>query len=74
MPLPNNKTTSRNSNDASLLSAPTVIGYFQEVSQLIPRLPYQELDRIITLSKDRRVVKAVSQAFPDQEPEGSQCH
>ena len=49
MPFPNNKTTSKNSNDASLLSPPTVTGYFQEVTQLIPRLPYQELDRIISV-------------------------
>jgi D-sedoheptulose 7-phosphate isomerase len=53
MALPNNNTninmSNKNSNDASHLSAPTVTGYFQEVSQLIPRLPYQQLDRIINV-------------------------
>ena len=37
-----------NRNGDSTLS-PTVRGYFQEVNRLIPRLPYQELDRIISV-------------------------
>jgi D-sedoheptulose 7-phosphate isomerase len=37
------------SKDPSQLTPPTVEGYFQGVHQLIPRLPYPELDRIISV-------------------------
>ena len=37
------------SNGSSHLSPPTVMAYFQAVNQLIPRLPYSELDRIVAV-------------------------
>jgi len=43
MPLANNNP--KGPSDSS----PSVRGYFQEVNRLVPRLPYQELDRIVSV-------------------------
>src|SRR5712692_1296026 len=45
----NKKTTKKNSNDHLQLTPPTVDGYFRDLNQLIPRLPYPELDQIISV-------------------------
>ncbi len=45
----NKKTTKKNSNDHPQLTPPTVDGYFRDLNQLIPRLPYPELDQIISV-------------------------
>jgi D-sedoheptulose 7-phosphate isomerase len=45
----NKKTTNTNSNDHSHVAPPTAEGYFRHLNQLIPRLPYPELDQIVSV-------------------------